>query len=122
MTFAALKKIIKDIKYKDWFFHLENRRDCFLLQVRFMAYDTDKPNTPIELQHCRKWFVSRHACKAEIVRTAFKAIVAAEEHEVCENFRYRGARIHSPHLDPDVLHRVFERETKPFNKRKRQRK
>jgi len=122
MRYSDLKKIVSQIRYKDWQFFLENRKDCFLLQIRFLDYDADKPNTDKTWQHCRKWFISRHACKAEVVRTAFKAVVAAEEHEVGENFRYRGARIHSPHLDPDVLVRVFEREAKPFNKRKRQRK
>lgn len=120
MTFKQIKAIIDQIKYKDWFFHLEERKDCFLLQVRFMAYDADKPNSDMELQHCRKWFVSRHACKAEIVRTAYKAVLAAEEHEVQENFRYRGATVHSPHLDPDALVRIYEREKRPFNRRKKQ--
>lgn len=119
MRFKELKEIVRWINYKDWEFHLENRKDCFLLQVRFYAYDTDHPNTDKELQHCRKWFISRHACKAEVVRTAFKAVVAAEEHEVAENFRYQGARIHSPHIDPDALIRVFDNETQPFNRRKK---
>lgn len=42
-------------------------------------------------------------CKNEIVTTAFKAVMTAMEHEVRENFRYRGASIFNPHMDPDKL-------------------
>lgn len=119
MKYKELKEIISKINYKDWEFKTENRKDCFLLQILFWAYDSDHPNQDKELQHCRKWFISRHACKAEVVRTAYKAVLAAEEHEVQENFRYQGARIHNPHLDPDALVRVFENEDQPFNRRKK---
>ncbi|MEB2845954.1 hypothetical protein [Endobacterium cereale] len=47
--------------------------------------------------------LSKHMCRQEIVGVVFDLIKAAEMHEVHEWFRYRGASIYNPHLDPDVL-------------------
>ena len=119
MTNEQLYKIIKQISYKNWLFNVERRKDCFVLQIRFLAEDTNYRGR-IEWQHCRKWFISSHACRAEVVRTAWKAVLAAEEHEAAEHFFYRGQPIHSPHLDPDAQARIYRNEKKPFNKRSRQ--
>jgi len=51
----------------------------------------------------RKWYLSEHMCRNEIVRTAHKAFRAAMEHEVDEMFKYKGVAIYNPHLDPDKL-------------------
>lgn len=51
----------------------------------------------------RKWFLSYHMTKSEIVQTAFKAVMTAVEHEARENFRYKGEAIFSPHYDVDAL-------------------
>jgi hypothetical protein len=56
-----------------------------------------------------KRFISLHMCRQEIVGAAFGAIRDAEEHEMREWFRYRGAAIFNPHLDPDVLAEVAQR-------------
>lgn len=118
MTYKTLTRIIKQIKYKDWFFYLEERKDCFVLQIRFVGPDSYTGKDKI--QHCRKWFVSSHACKAEVVRTAFKAVLAAEEHEAGEFFRYKGVPINSPHLNPDAVSNLFLSEQTPYNKRRKQ--
>lgn len=51
----------------------------------------------------RKWLLSPHMCVSEVVRTAFKAMQTAEEHELCEYFLYKNAAIYSPHRDVDSL-------------------
>ncbi|MEW6121279.1 MAG: hypothetical protein AB1698_01600 [Pseudomonadota bacterium] len=50
-----------------------------------------------------KRYLSLHMCKQEVVGVAFDLIKASELHETHEWFRYRGASIYNPHLDPDVL-------------------
>lgn len=50
-----------------------------------------------------KHYLSPHMCRNEIVSTVYHAIERAELHEVKEWFRYRGASIFNPHLDPDAL-------------------
>lgn len=55
-------------------------------------------------------------CRQEIVGTVLGLIKDAEMHEVHEWFRYRGAAIYNPHLDPDALVAVA-RKRSSFNVR-----
>lgn len=54
----------------------------------------------------RKWMLSPHMCVSEVIRTAFKAMQTAEEHELCEYFTYKGTAIYSPHRDVDSLVKI----------------
>lgn len=47
--------------------------------------------------------LSPNMTKSELVQTAMKAVLAAEEHEAREHFRYRGKCIFGPHIDVDGL-------------------
>jgi hypothetical protein len=40
---------------------------------------------------------------SEVVRTAYKAVVAAQEHEVGEHFKYKNELIYCPHVDVEAL-------------------
>ncbi len=51
----------------------------------------------------RKWFLSPHMCKNEIIRTAYKAIECAVAHEMNENFLYKGVAIMTPHMDYEEI-------------------
>ena len=51
----------------------------------------------------RKWALSEHMTPSEIVRTAFMAALAYEEHELRESFTYKGVAIFGPHLDVEDL-------------------
>lgn len=50
-----------------------------------------------------KRYLSPHMCRQEVVGAVFGLIKDAEMHEIHEWFRYKGASIFNPHLDPDVL-------------------
>lgn len=50
-----------------------------------------------------KHYLSQWMCRQEIVGVVFSAIEKAELHEMREFFRYKGASIYNPHLDPDAL-------------------
>lgn len=50
-----------------------------------------------------KRYLSEWMCRQEIVGVVFALIKDAEMHELHEFFRYKGACIYNPHLDPDVL-------------------
>jgi hypothetical protein len=56
-----------------------------------------------EWQHGRKWRLSLHMTRSEIVQTIFAAALAFQEHELREGFRYKGQAIFSPHYDIDAL-------------------
>ncbi|MGE0751893.1 MAG: hypothetical protein AB7F39_06470 [Variibacter sp.] len=51
----------------------------------------------------RKWKLSAHMTKSEIVQTAFLAVLTAVEHETRETFKFKGAAIFGPHFDVERL-------------------
>jgi hypothetical protein len=106
MTFALAAELIGRIKFKDWMFFLGQDDDQLWVQVRYLEADVEgDPRDPndLELQHGRKWLVSRHATPSEFVQTCFKAVVTSMEHQAREHFTYRGARIFGPHFDVEQL-------------------
>jgi hypothetical protein len=57
---------------------------------------------PAEFNSGRKWRISYHACRGEVVQTAFTAVLAWFEHEVREAFLWQGRAIFQPHSNLDV--------------------
>ncbi len=112
MTLADLNRIVSQISYRDWEFRTMEKGDGFLLQIRFFAPDNFDP-TKVEEQFCRKWYISSHSSKGEVVRTAWKAVEAAILHEAQEAFRYKGKAIYNPHLDPDAIAEVKKVSVRP---------
>jgi len=101
MTYLNVLDILSKVKYKDWSFHVEQRGDLFYMQARFP--EPDLVTGVVEMQHGRKWILSKYMTKSEVVTTAFKAVITAEEHEIREKFRYNGRMIFGPHFDIDAL-------------------
>jgi hypothetical protein len=98
--------IFVHVKYLDWNFVVrddDNGRPY--LQIQFMAPDSDylPSKESMAIQKCRKWFLSPYMTNTELVRTCYKAILAAVEHEVGEKFKYDGEAIFSPHTDIEHL-------------------
>lgn len=108
ITIGEIHDFIKqNVKYKNWSFRITTTREGRLfLQVEFMAVDT--VSGEMTGQRGRKWMLSQHMCRGELVATAFKAIEAAEMHELRENFLYRGVAIYGPHIDPNALVEVAD--------------
>lgn len=113
-TLQTIHDILSEVKYKDWQFVVDRKGDGFLIQVQFMGEDTDGSGK-LELQKCRKWFVSQHSCDSEVVRSCFLAIRQAEEHELCERFHYKGHQVYNPHLDMTMMADFISK--KPFQVR-----
>lgn len=53
--------------------------------------------------------LSRYMCRQEIVGAVFGLIKDAEMHEIHEFFRFQGASIFNPHLDPFALVEVAKK-------------
>jgi len=103
-----LQEIVSQIKYKDWTLRVNRGQDMRpYLQVVFFADCTVSGKHMMQIG--RKWWLSPHMCKGEVVSTAYKAIEGAEMHEMREHFRYRGVAIYNPHIDPDALLEVAEK-------------
>jgi len=107
LTYADGAGILEQVAYKPgWEFRALYKGDGFLLQVRFIApcEITGRP----ERQAGRKWYVSAHACRSEVVATALKAVLTAEEHEARERFTYKGCPVYHPHLDVEAMVKAGE--------------
>jgi len=96
--------ILQHVTYPGWTFTVIDRGGALYLRVQFP--EPDLVTGAVEAQRGRKWVLSRHVTKSEVVATAFKAVITAIEHEARERFRYRGRMVYGPHLDVDALHAV----------------
>jgi hypothetical protein len=101
-TVQEIRAIVAECSFEDW--QIEVRMDGTrpFLQVHVLNGKDAETGLPMEWTG-RKWMLSPHMCKNEIVATAFKAVMTAMEHEVRELFRYKGVAIFNPHQDPDAL-------------------
>lgn len=111
MKFSEINKIIREISFREYMFALISEHDRLetgqyaearlYLQAEYTEPDvvTGRP----ELQKTRKWILSPHMTKSEIVQTAFKCALTSMEHRTREHFLYKNERVYSPHYDVDAL-------------------
>ena len=110
---------LENVRYKDWNFVVDMDGERPFLQVTFMAPDATASAglaNPYVLQKSRKWMLSPYMTKSEVIQTAFKAVMTAEEHEIRETFTYRNKCIFGPHFNVDALVRICaaqEMDTRP---------
>lgn len=101
-TLESIRAVAAKFKFRDWIFRIDDKTGSTpFLQIQF--WDKDFYSNELALQSCRKWQLSYHMVNSEIVRTARKALHAAMEHEVDEQFSYDGVVIFHPHHDLDEL-------------------
>lgn len=99
--------ILAEVQFHDWKFLIQSDGAGAYLQIEFSAPDTKRDDSVV-VWRGRKWRLSEHMTKSEIVLTAWMAVKAAIEHEAREAFLYRGRAIFGPHIDVDALHGVAE--------------
>lgn len=101
-SISEIREIVNLCSFEDWLLEVKQDGTRPYLQVHCINGRDADTGLPTEWTG-RKWLLSPYMCRNEIVATAFKAVLTAIEHEVRENFRYRGVAIFNPHLDPDKL-------------------
>ena len=95
----SIVEIIENIKYKDYSIMFKEGRDGRpYLQVD-MGMTECATTSESTVMWGRKWYLSPHMTETEVVQTAFKAVLAAEEHEIREFFEYKGRKVFNPHFD-----------------------
>lgn len=94
MDADEIADILSNVKYKNWTLRYVMRLPMSIQWLFSVGGET---------QRGREWFISNRMTKSEIVSTAFKAALTAEEHECREAFRYKDKKIYGPHFDVDVL-------------------
>lgn len=108
-------ELMRAVQFNGWRFRVlqdAERGGATMIQVEFHAPDNHGDTEAPELQTGRKWLLSPWMTDAEIVQTAFKAVLTAVEHEAREQFRYKGAAIFGPHMDLDKLVELSKRPVK----------
>lgn len=93
--------VLKMVRYKKFRWHWDEERQ--LLYATFDAWDPSYPQGLYKPQTTRKWFISEHATRSEIIQTMLKCVLTAEEHEAREQFLVDGRAIYGPHISSDVL-------------------
>lgn len=103
MTHAELGQIIDQIVYKrGWLIRL--RRDIDAQQRPYLQVEyTGSGDYGTEPWTSRKWFLSYHMTTTEVVNTALKAVLAAEEHETRELLTYKGIAVFNPHQSVEQI-------------------
>ena len=110
ITFDQVTDLLKEIQYKDWMFNLIEENNILFLQVSFVKQCACGREKDM-IHFGRKWRVSPRITKSEFVQTVFKAIITAEEHEIREDFKYKGCSIFAPHFDIDTLVSIYKKKS-----------
>jgi len=95
MNGQRIKELLADISYGSWQFVCSEMGSGHYVQVRFMDGKDGWSG--------RKWYISSFATDVEVVQTALMAVLADEEHEARERFKFRGKAIFHPHRSLDAL-------------------
>jgi hypothetical protein len=114
LNIKQIEDILMQVKYLGYEFTVKSNNGVMYLQAYYVEPDivSGKPET----QHTRKWQLSEHMVKSEIVQTAFKCVITSAEHRVREHFLYKGKRIFGPHFDVDALVEICEQKRLDYRK------
>ncbi len=105
MDLVQANAILDQVAFPGYTFKVKGKFEpgqATYLQAVFFAPDNDQPGIA-HPQHTRKWLLSAHMTRSELVQTAFKCVLTSIEHEAREQFTYQGHRIFGPHFNVDML-------------------
>ena len=107
MILSEIRSALREVRYKEWTLEVCSDESFGYLVVSFRAIDTD--TGAWQTQRGRKWKLSPHMTRSEVIQTAFLAVMTAEEHEIRETFTYKGIPVFCPHLDVEALVEIHGR-------------
>lgn len=113
---ARFRAWLQLVEFQDWKFRVSKDESRLFLQLRWM--DTCTVTGKTVPQSSRKWLLSPHMTKSEFVQTCLKAVLTAMEHEVREQFKYRGEAVYRPHYNVDALHELCTAKALDYRKEK----
>jgi hypothetical protein len=108
MNCLEFQTIVGDLQFQDWTFEIGDMGEGFYLQVQFKT--ADNQTGELTIQRGRKWYISRHMTRGEVIQTAFLAVKTAQEHELREQFIYRGRAVFGPHFSVNALIEICDQE------------
>lgn len=101
MDLDRFREVLKRVAFPGFGFVVHSEESRAFLQIECIG-KCNHTGEPLNWKS-RKWILSIHMTDGEIVQTAFKAVLTAMEHEVREQFTYRGVSIFDPHYDLEKL-------------------
>ena len=101
LTLSRVRAALEGVTFGNHSFQVEEIPSGFHLWIAGIEKDTYSGEPA--LQEGRKWYISHHCTPSDVVRTAFKAVATWAEHEAREEFRYKGVRVFSPHMDIESM-------------------
>lgn len=108
-----VQEIVADIDYRPdgyrWRIEVDNNDPDGRVFIQLEHYRPDTFTGEMKWGGGGKSYLSPYMTVSEIVRRALGAAIAYEEHEVREEFKYKGVRIFGPHIDVEALVEVAER-------------
>lgn len=115
LTIEQMKSLVEACTYKPgWEIIFDNDGERPFVQIA--ATTLCSVSGEASAWKSSKTYLSPYMCRQEVVSAVYGAIEKAELHEIREFFRYKGASIFNPHLDPDVLAEVAKKK-ESFNMR-----
>lgn len=102
LTREQIENIVSRVQFKDRTFRVLEKGDGFLLQMRYMEADVEKPGSEPMLQSTRKYYLSPFMTASEIVETCWLCVTRSQLHVASEHFTYKGRRIYSQHFHVDA--------------------
>jgi len=106
-TEGDFRRILNKITltFQPWVVDLRADNKRWYLQIRDPNGTCNTTGNPMPWSG-RKWMLSLYMTDTEVVMTAFKAYMAAVEHEAREGFKYDGLTIFDPHINVEDLARL----------------
>ncbi len=105
MTYEQVKELIAQVSHPDFRYSVFLKQGLTFLQIEPTNGTCNSTGEPMQWRG-RKWYLSPHMTRSEIVQTAFLATKTAVEHELREHFTFKGVTVLDPHLDMDNLAQV----------------
>lgn len=102
MTAEQLDALMTATTFPGYTWRLQAIESGWLVWASFKAACTVSGGDPVPWT-TRKWYVSQHACRSEVVGTLFKLVVTSLEHEAREMFKVDGRAVFDPHVDVAAL-------------------
>lgn len=102
-TLADFQDLLNQCDFPQYQFVIGCEADRMYMQVQTDVTDTTTGEPWLGCRG-RKWWLSPHMTDTEVVMTAFKAVLTFIEHEVRENFMFKGRAVFGPHINIYALY------------------
>jgi hypothetical protein len=99
--FVRAANVVGDIRFPAYSFQVSRSPDAVYLSVVYNEPDVATGNMAV--QTGRRWVIETHWNEAQILQTAFKAVLTSLEHRAREHFTYKKLAVLNPHNSLESL-------------------